>query len=110
MTSKDIFRNASAAFTSALSPAHQELFSSCNTPNDLLEQVSQLDFVKKSRQRQSKYVDPIQPFVAQLQPYFAAVDVLVQCDPIHAAAVWGGLRVVIQVSNSLSSTLSTDIG
>ncbi|KAH6721608.1 hypothetical protein DL95DRAFT_468982 [Leptodontidium sp. 2 PMI_412] len=36
-----------------------------------------------------------------MKPFLTAVDVFVQCDPIHAGTPWGGLRVVIQLTSSL---------
>jgi hypothetical protein len=97
MVGNDIFQGAITAFISTLSPDHKQLFSSCQRPEDLLEQISQLDGIKVASQRQRSYLDSVKTFITRLQPYFNAIDVLVQCDPIHAASVWGALRVVIQV-------------
>ncbi|KAK4455375.1 hypothetical protein QBC34DRAFT_489662 [Podospora aff. communis PSN243] len=36
-------------------------------------------------------------FIIAVDPYFKAMDVFVSCDPIHAATLWGALRVVIQL-------------
>jgi hypothetical protein len=105
MAGNDIFRGAITAFTSTLSPDHQQLFSSCKCPEDLLEQISQLHGIKTGSQRQSNYLDSDRTFITRLEPYFNAVDVLVQCNPAHAASVWGALRVVIQVTKTAALLL-----
>ena len=36
-------------------------------------------------------------FISAVDPYFKAMDVFVSADPIHAATLWGAVRVVIQL-------------
>lgn len=36
-------------------------------------------------------------FIIAVDPYFKAMDVFVSADPIHAATLWGAVRVVIQL-------------
>ncbi|KAK4169607.1 hypothetical protein QBC43DRAFT_308040 [Cladorrhinum sp. PSN259] len=36
-------------------------------------------------------------FIIAVEPYFKAMDVFVSCDPLHAATLWGAVRVVIQL-------------
>ncbi|KAH7370142.1 hypothetical protein BKA65DRAFT_561623 [Rhexocercosporidium sp. MPI-PUGE-AT-0058] len=44
-------------------------------------------------------------FIQAMKPFLTAVDVFVQCDPIHAGTLWGGLRVVIQLGQNFTEFL-----
>lgn len=45
-------------------------------------------------------------FIRVMRPFFTAMDVFVQCDPLHAATFWGGLRVIISVRHGRSGVAS----
>lgn len=100
MADNEIFKAASADFVSSIEnlPARERvIFSSCSTPNQLIADVRKLDVIVKEKRRAKLYLAPIERVTERLRFYFAAIDVLVQCDPIHAATAWGSLRLVIQV-------------
>lgn len=80
---------------------HRRLFSSCRDGDTLLEGVRSLEILEKNRDH--RYLGRIQSFIAAVQPFFSAIDVLSQVDPLHFALVWGGVRVLIQVRTYLSS-------
>ena len=46
----------------------------------------------------TSYLVRFSKFTSKLTDYFAVLDVIVQRDPIHAATVWGALRLIIQVT------------
>ncbi|KAL4938541.1 hypothetical protein BDV06DRAFT_200740 [Aspergillus oleicola] len=100
------FKNVAEDFVLSVnyvSPQHKHLVSSCRSPGDLLDQITKLEFLQKARRREAQYIGPIRRIIERLDPYFKAIDVLVQCDPIHAASVWGSLRVVIQLASNFST-------
>jgi hypothetical protein len=102
----DIFKAAAAKFLlsiKSLSDEQQNLFASCTTPKQLLQDIQKLDAIKNKRRFGNQHSARIERFVKQVKPYFDVVDIVVQCDPIHAATVWGGLRLVIQVCNTILS-------
>lgn len=82
----------------SLPSAQHLLFVSCTSATRLLKAVKGLDAVVKSQRTSKQTVGRIQRLTEKLEPFFRVVDTLVQCDPIHAATVWGGLRFIIQVS------------
>ena len=94
-----IFTDARKEFLASLpslSSGQQNLFSPCASGQQLLEYVKSLDCISKKKRLAERRLSPIKRFIEVLQSYFSAVDVLVQCDPIHAATVWGALRLVFQ--------------
>ena len=95
-----IFTNARNEFLASLPSlpsSQQNLFSPCASGQQLLEQVKSLDCISKKKRLAERRLSPIKKFIEVLQSYFSAVDVLVQCDPVHAATVWGALRLIFQV-------------
>ncbi|XRM40199.1 hypothetical protein ABZX51_003519 [Aspergillus tubingensis] len=101
-----IFEELSNTFVSTvecLSPQHKDLLASCKTPDDLVKQLSEIDSLKKARRRETQWVGSIRRIIERLAPYFEVIDTLVSCDPIHAATIWGGLRVVLQLASNFAT-------
>ena len=90
-------RNEFLASLPSLPSSQQNSFSQCTSGQQLLEHVKSLDCISKKKRLAERRLSPIKKFIEVLQSYFSAVDVLVQCDPIHAATVWGALRLIFQV-------------
>ena len=103
--SNHIFADARTEFLaslSSLSSEQQALFSPCASAKQLLAHIKSLDCISKKKHLAERRFSSIRKFVEVLQSYFSAVDVLVQCDPIHAATVWGALRLIFQVCSQFA--------
>lgn len=70
---------------------YQEVFRKCTTSEGVLWNFQDYGAGWRTHSRR------LGVFIQAMKPFFTAVDVFVQCDPIHAATLWGVLRVVIQV-------------
>jgi hypothetical protein len=70
---------------------YQEEFRKCTTSEGVIRYIQDYGAEWHTHGRR------LGVFIQAMEPFFTAVDVFVQCDPIHAATLWGGLRVVIQV-------------
>lgn len=79
------------------------LFDQCTNGPQVLIGIKELRLIEK-HDGNSKGV---RRFVNAVEPLCSALDVLCQIDPIHLATVWGGLRVVIQVSILLQNLLKS---
>ena len=99
-----IFADARREFVaslSSLSSEQQAFFSPCASGQQFLEHIKSLDCISAKRRIAELRLSRIARFIQVLQSYFSAVDVLVQCDPIHAATVWGALRLIFQVFSQI---------
>jgi hypothetical protein len=76
---------------------HQENFQSCFTDTDLVYASENLNAFRRGRTHAERLGD----FIENVKPFFAALDVLSQVDPVHFGTVWGGIRVILQVCSSL---------
>jgi hypothetical protein len=70
---------------------YQKEFKKCTTGEDVLKSIQDYGADWRTHTRR------LGGFIQSMKPFFTAVDIFVQCDPIHAGTLWGGLRVVIQV-------------
>ncbi|PVH77673.1 hypothetical protein DL98DRAFT_423446 [Cadophora sp. DSE1049] len=75
---------------------HYETFLSCCTGEALLDDVKALKILKDGKK--VRQLGRIQKFVKSCEPMFAALDVFSQVDPIHFGTVWGGVRVLVQLT------------
>jgi hypothetical protein len=75
---------------------HQENFQSCFTDTDLLHATENLNAFRRGRTHAGR----LDSFIGNVKPFFAALDVLSQVDPVHFATVWGSIRVILQVCSS----------
>jgi hypothetical protein len=70
---------------------YQKEFKKCTTGEDVLKSLQDYGADWRTHTRR------LGVFIQSMKPFFTAVDIFAQCDPIHAGTLWGGLRVVIQV-------------
>ena len=79
-----------------LPQVHRDLFVTCESSDDLFNQLQALQ--EKHKHRRTKTIcTRILGVSDSFNKYFAALDVFAQCDPIHAGTVWGGIRVIVEV-------------
>lgn len=83
----------------ALPEEYQEEFEKCTTGKDVLKGLE--DYGAGWR----THIRRLGVFIHSMEPFFTAVDIFVQCDPIHAGTLWGALRVVIKVRQILVNRL-----
>ncbi|PNP58999.1 hypothetical protein THARTR1_01247 [Trichoderma harzianum] len=73
----------------ALPDEYQEAFRKCTTGEEVLKDLQDYGTAWNTRNRR------LGIFIRVMKPFFTAMDVFVSCDPMHAATLWGALRVVI---------------
>ncbi|KAL7910353.1 hypothetical protein GGI35DRAFT_448574 [Trichoderma velutinum] len=73
----------------ALPDEYQEAFRKCTSGDRVLEDLKDYGTAWNTRNRR------LGTFIRVMKPFFTAMDVFVSCDPMHAATLWGALRVVI---------------
>ncbi|KKP06868.1 hypothetical protein THAR02_01065 [Trichoderma harzianum] len=73
----------------ALPDEYQEAFGKCTTGDEVLKDLQDYGTAWNTRNRK------LGTFIRVMKPFFTAMDVFVSCDPMHAATLWGALRVVI---------------
>jgi hypothetical protein len=83
----------------ALPEEYQEEFKKCTTGEDVLKGLQDYGVDWRTHIRR------LGVFIQSMEPFFTAVDIFVQCDPIHAGTLWGALRVVIKVRHILVNRL-----
>lgn len=93
---KSPFELAIDQFHTSLAPKERSLFLKCNSADELLSTVENLEIVKKSRDS-SSVVRRVKAFNNSLGHYFAVIDIVVQSQPEYAALAWGAVRLVLQV-------------
>ena len=96
VANKNPFEQAIEQFHASLAPKERSLFSKCNSADELLSTVEDLEIIKKSRES-SRLVRRVKLFNDSLGHYFAVIDILVQSHPEYAALAWGAVRLVLQV-------------
>lgn len=79
----------------ALPDEYQEAFGKCTTGDEVLKDLQDYGTAWNTRNRK------LGTFIRVMKPFFTAMDVFVSCDPMHAATLWGALRVVIAVCSAL---------
>lgn len=93
---KTPFELAIAQFHASLAPKEQSLFSRCESADDLLSSVRDIELIKKSRDS-SRIVRRVKAFNDSLSHSFTVIDILVQSHPEYVALGWGAIRLVLQV-------------
>ncbi|KAE9371862.1 hypothetical protein N431DRAFT_559267 [Stipitochalara longipes BDJ] len=83
----------------ALPEEYQDEFKKCTTGKDVLESLQDYGADWRTHTRR------LGVFIQSMEPFFTAVDIFVQCDPIHAGTLWGGLRVVIKLGQNFTEFL-----
>ncbi|KAM0264931.1 hypothetical protein ACHAQJ_000447 [Trichoderma viride] len=87
----------------SLPDEERQLFASCNNADNLLDNVKAFEFGGERRDDQGKkmsrrYIELIKTFIEAVQPMFGIMDLLSSVNPLHVATVWGGIRVVLQLT------------
>ncbi|KAH8589069.1 hypothetical protein B0O99DRAFT_692943 [Bisporella sp. PMI_857] len=93
-TSLDNSTGKLRSLVETLPDEYQEEFMKCTTGDKVLERLQEYGAEWRTHRRR------LGVFVQSMKPFFAAFDIFVQCDPIHAATLWGGLRVVLQLGEN----------
>ena len=93
-----VFREAHDHFVVSLSPKDRDLYSRCNSAQELLTEVQKFEAVSRNRLRGRGLIAKIKSFSDRLEPYFDAIGIIVQARPEYAAFVWGTVRMVLQVN------------
>ena len=76
-------------------PVEQKnLFSSCAAKDQLADQIHVLEDGHTGRR---SFILRVRRFASALEPFFKAIDVVSQVDPLHFAIVWGSLRILVEV-------------
>ncbi|UKZ82608.1 hypothetical protein TrVFT333_010401 [Trichoderma virens FT-333] len=83
----------------ALPDDYQERFRECTTGDKVLESLKDYGTAWNTRNRR------LGTFIWVMKPFFTAMDVFVSCDPMHAATLWGTLRVVIALGITFNEFL-----
>jgi predicted KAP-like P-loop ATPase len=108
----EVFIEAKDAFLKALGPRERRLFQAC-TSEKLIEDIKQSEVFRPLGSTVQSLVDRISRLESGLSPYFAVVNLFVQSNPETASIVWGGIRLVLQVSRvnfqSLTSLTSVSL-
>lgn len=90
----------------SLPDEERQLFESCNHVDKLLDNIRTFES-KNHKHRDSKdrrrYMELTRTFTEAMQPMFKILDTFNPVDPMHVATIWGGVRVVLQVSTSMAS-------
>lgn len=102
----DAFIQSQNAFLASLSPNEQALFSSCQSPAQLIKDIERLD-ASKNRRRLLRALEKVKQFSDRLEPYFDTVGIIVQAHPEVAAITWGAIRFILQVRAMLHNFVYT---
>ena len=108
VSSDDVFQEARDSFLASLQPDTRATFATCASASDLITEVEKLSVVQLDRIRGQRLVRKIRSFADSLQPYFAAITIIVQCHPESAGVAWGALRLIFQVIEHCAHTRSHD--
>ena len=95
-----VFREAHDHFVASLSPKDRDLYSRCNSAQELLAEVQKFEAVSRDRLRGRGLIARIKSFSDRLEPYFDVIGIIVQAHPEYAAFVWGTVRMVLQVNST----------
>jgi hypothetical protein len=90
------FELALKEFRSSLAPREQSIFGQCQSPEELITNVQNLEILQKTQKR-GVFMQRLSNFSKSLGHYFDVIGVLVQSHPEYAALAWGALRLVLQV-------------
>ncbi|KAL7934330.1 hypothetical protein V8C35DRAFT_280075 [Trichoderma chlorosporum] len=83
----------------ALPDDFQDRFRECTNGDKVLDSLKDYGTAWNARNRR------LGTFIRVMKPFFTAMDVFVSCDPIHAATLWGALRVVIALGINFNEFL-----
>ncbi|KAL5323655.1 hypothetical protein ACEPPN_008195 [Leptodophora sp. 'Broadleaf-Isolate-01'] len=91
--------NTLRSLVETLPEEYQREFRKCTAGEDVLKGQEEYGADWRTNSRR------LGAFIQAMKPFLTAVDVFVQCDPIHAGKHWEGLRVVIQLGQNFTEFL-----
>ncbi|KAI4248968.1 MAG: hypothetical protein LQ352_005786 [Teloschistes flavicans] len=102
------------AFFETLSPNEKELFKATTIAEQLLEEVKVAEKVHKDKSISRKVSQALKPFLAGINQYGAALDVISNASNGILCPVWGSMRIVLHKIEALQAyfrrKLATEFG
>ncbi|KAL8949575.1 MAG: hypothetical protein Q9222_004323 [Ikaeria aurantiellina] len=86
------------AFFETLSPNEKELFKATTIAEQLLEEVKQAEKVHKDKSVSRKISQALKPFLAGIDQYGRALDVISNASSMVVCPIWGSIRVVLHLA------------
>ncbi|KAL8632574.1 hypothetical protein Q9189_001726 [Teloschistes chrysophthalmus] len=96
------------AFFENLSPTEKELFKATTIAEQLLEEVKVAEKVHKDKSISRKVSQALKPFLAGINQYGAALDVISNCSNGILCPIWGSMRIVLHAH--FRRKLATEFG
>jgi hypothetical protein len=93
-----LFIEARNQFLDSISEQERAQFSQCSSADAVLEHLKGLESFQNDNRRATAVFRRIKSFSDYLEPYFQALDVIVQSHPEWCAIAWGALRLILRVS------------
>jgi hypothetical protein len=94
---RSAFAQAHEAFIASLPTLERSRFEKCSSAVQMLDDLKSWPIITKQRKRGERFLKQIKALSNQLEPYFAAVSIIVQADSEHTGILWGAFRLVLQV-------------
>lgn len=92
------------AFFENLSPTEKELFKATTVVENLLADIESVDKKHKSISTSRKPSTVLKPFIAGIEQYGAAFDVIVNSSSTILSLLWGSFRIVLILAKYLLIT------
>ena len=86
------------SFFSTLSPKEKELFAATTVVENLLADVQTAESQHKAKSTSRKASVALKPFIAGIEQYSAAFDVIANASSTILSPLWGSFRIVLHVS------------
>lgn len=93
---QDFFGKASQQFFDSLAPEEKEIFKATTLAEQVLQEARLADEANKDRTCR-KFADKLRPFVAGIEQYGSALDVLSNTNSTVLCPIWGGIRIILHV-------------
>ncbi|KAL8752999.1 MAG: hypothetical protein Q9184_005556, partial [Pyrenodesmia sp. 2 TL-2023] len=85
------------AFFETLSPNEKELFKATTNAEQLLEEVKNADKVHKDKSVSRRIAQALKPFLAGIDQYGKALDVISKASSMVLCPIWGSIRIVLHL-------------
>lgn len=90
----------------SLPDEERQLFESCNNADKLFDNIKSFESQNHNKGKGGKdrrrYMELTKTFIEAVQPMFKILDTFNLVDPTHVASIWGGVRVVLQVTTGIA--------
>lgn len=86
------------AFFKNLSPDEKELFKATTIADDLLEEITVAEQLHRDKSLSKRVSQAIKPFLAGVNQYGRALDVLSNSSSLVLCPLWGGVRIVLHLA------------